>query len=99
MAEGDGVVDDFQPVDHLPRQRLSGGRITDLECEHAGAIGHLPLGKVMLWVGHKTGIGDLGDLRVAFQPLSQRQRPIAMGSDAQGQRRCAARNEPGVEGG
>ena len=64
MAEGHGVVDDRQPVDHAFGDLSS--VMAGLECQHAGEIAHLALSQCALGMGGQAGVEDAAHPRVRF---------------------------------
>ena len=98
MAEGNGVVDHLQPVDHVLRQSLARRRVADLEGDHAGHVRHLPLCEVPLRVAVEAGIDHAGDGVAALQPFGHSPRARLMRLHAKGQCGKAPVDEPGVEG-
>ena len=91
-----GIMDDFQLLHHV------GGdfrpRALRLERHHAGEIPHLPQCQRVLRVRRKTGVKHLAHGRVLLQEAGDLQRRLLVRPHADGQRRRAPQDQPGIEG-
>ena len=69
MAKGDGVVDHFEPIDHLRGDPAANRRITHLKSEHSIGVRHLRQGEVVLRMRREAGIDDFRHPWIRLEPF------------------------------